>query len=137
MRFEPKPIVSSGNGKLLAAAFAAATMVTVAVSVPAFAQATKGGASDMKGMPGMGGASPATEKPAGTGTVNSVDQGQRKVNLSHDPIPAIKWPAMKMDFPVAASVDLSRLKPGTKVRFTLAQGPGGTYTIDFIDPAAR
>ena len=42
----------------------------------------------------------------GTGTVNSVDPAQHKVNLSHNPIPEIGWPAMTMDFPVAASVDL-------------------------------
>ena len=44
----------------------------------------------------------------GTGTVNSVDPAQHKVNLSHSPIPEIGWPAMTMDFPVAPSVDLKR-----------------------------
>ena len=33
----------------------------------------------------------------GTGTVNSVDPVQHKVNLSHNPIPEIGWPAMTMD----------------------------------------
>jgi Cu(I)/Ag(I) efflux system protein CusF len=37
----------------------------------------------------------------GTGTVNSVDPAQHKVNLSHNPIPEIGWPAMTMEFPVA------------------------------------
>jgi Cu/Ag efflux protein CusF len=34
----------------------------------------------------------------GAGTVNSVDLAQHKVNLSHNPIPEIGWPAMTMDF---------------------------------------
>jgi copper binding protein CusF len=29
-----------------------------------------------------------------TGTVNSVDPAQHKLNISHDPIPSIGWPAM-------------------------------------------
>ena len=50
-----------------------------------------------------------------TGTVNSVDAAQHKINMSHKPIPSIGWPAMTMDFAVAPSVDLSRIKPGSRV----------------------
>jgi Cu/Ag efflux protein CusF len=71
----------------------------------------------------------------GTGTVNSVDPVQHKVNLSHNPIPEIGWPAMTMEFPVAASVDLNALKPGTRVNFTIEKGPGGMYEIQAITPA--
>ena len=71
----------------------------------------------------------------GTGTVNSVDPAQHKVNLSHNPIPEIGWPAMTMDFPVAPSVDLRALKPGTRVKFTIEKGQGGTYEIQTISPA--
>ena len=71
----------------------------------------------------------------GTGTVNSVDPAQHKVNLSHSPIPEIGWPAMTMDFPVAASVDLKAIKPGTRVNFTIEKGQGGMYEIKAITPA--
>jgi Cu/Ag efflux protein CusF len=71
----------------------------------------------------------------GTGTVNSVDQAQHKVNLSHQPIPAIGWPAMTMEFPVAPSIDLRAIKPGTRVNFTIEQQPGGMYEIKAIAPA--
>jgi Cu/Ag efflux protein CusF len=71
----------------------------------------------------------------GTGTVNSVDPAQHKVNLSHSPIPEIGWPAMTMDFPVAASVNLDAIKPGTRVNFTIQQGRGGMYEIRAISPA--
>ena len=71
----------------------------------------------------------------GTGTVNSVDPAQHKVNLSRSPIPEIGWPAMTMDFPVAASVDLKTIKPGTRVNFTIEQGQGGMYEIKAITPA--
>jgi Cu/Ag efflux protein CusF len=71
----------------------------------------------------------------GTGTVNSVDPAEHKVNLSHSPIPEIGWPAMTMDFPVAASVDLKTIKAGTRVNFTIQQGQGGMYEIKAITPA--
>ena len=71
----------------------------------------------------------------GTGTVNSVDTAQQKLNLSHAPIPEIGWPGMTMDFPVAPSVDLKAIKPGTRVNFTIQQQPGGMYEIQAITPA--
>jgi Cu(I)/Ag(I) efflux system periplasmic protein CusF len=71
----------------------------------------------------------------GSGTVNSVDSAQNKVNVSHNPIPEIGWPAMTMDFAVAPSVDLRALKPGARVNFTIEQGQGGMYEIRAISPA--
>lgn len=71
----------------------------------------------------------------GTGTINAVDPAQHKVNLSHQPIPEIGWPAMTMEFPVAPSVDLKAIKPGTRVTFTIEQGQGGMYEIQAISPA--
>ena len=71
----------------------------------------------------------------GTGTVNSIDPTQHKVNLSHNPIPEIGWPAMTMDFPVAPSVDLRAVKPGTRVNFTIERGEGGMFEIRAIAPA--
>jgi Cu/Ag efflux protein CusF len=71
----------------------------------------------------------------GTGTLNSVDPAQHKVNLSHNPIPEIGWPAMTMEFPVAPSIDLKAIKPGTRVNFTIEQQPGGMYEIRAITPA--
>ena len=72
----------------------------------------------------------------GTGTVNSVDPAQHKLNISHQPIPEIGWPAMTMEFPVAPSVDLTAIRPGTRVNFTIEQQPGGMYEIRAIMPAA-
>jgi Cu/Ag efflux protein CusF len=71
----------------------------------------------------------------GTGTVNSVDPAQHKVNLSHNPIPEIGWPAMTMDFAVKPSVDLKTIQPGSRVNFTIEKGQGGMYEIQTITPA--
>jgi Cu/Ag efflux protein CusF len=71
----------------------------------------------------------------GSGTVNSVDPAQHKLNVKHGPIPEIGWPSMTMDFPVAPSVDLKTIKPGTRVNFTIKKQPSGMYEIKTITPA--
>jgi Cu(I)/Ag(I) efflux system protein CusF len=40
---------------------------------------------------------------------------------------------MKMEFATARSVDLSKVKVGDKVRFTLS-GSGNSYTVQSISP---
>jgi Cu/Ag efflux protein CusF len=70
-----------------------------------------------------------------TGTVNSVDAAQNKINLSHTPIPSIGWPAMTMDFAVAPSVDLTRIKPGSRVNFSIRRGKDGMYEVQSVQPA--
>ena len=71
----------------------------------------------------------------GSGTIDAVDPAQHKVNISHAPIPEIGWPAMTMEFPVAPSVDLNAISPGTRVNFTIEQQPGGMYEIKAITPS--
>ena len=85
--------------------------------------------------PGVGPQVAQASQVQGTGTVNSVDPAGHKVNLNHNAIPAIGWPAMTMDFPVAASIDLKAIKPGTQVNFTIEKGQGGMYEIRAIAPA--
>ena len=82
------------------------------------------------------GASDAAQAAVATGTVQKVDAAGRTLGLAHGPIPAIGWPAMTMDFPVAAGVDLSALAPGRQVEFTLAPRPGvsGGYIVTRVAP---
>jgi Cu(I)/Ag(I) efflux system protein CusF len=70
-----------------------------------------------------------------TGTVNKVDAGKHMINVSHDPIKALGWPAMTMDFPVARSVDLNSVKPGSRISFALGRpNPDGTRQIEQLKP---
>lgn len=73
----------------------------------------------------------------GIGTVNSVDPVGSKINLSHEPIAAIGWPAMTMDFVVAPAVDLKSIQAGTRVEFTMEKGKGGIYEIRAVRPVRR
>jgi Cu/Ag efflux protein CusF len=85
--------------------------------------------------PGMQMAHDGHEDAHGIAMVNSVDAAGHKVNLSHQPIPEIGWPAMTMDFGVAPTVDLRAIKPGARVNFTIEKGPGGMYQVQAITPA--
>lgn len=92
-------------------------------------------AQGMGNMQNMGGNPAAGTNASATGTVESVSAQQRKIKLNHEPIPAIGWPAMSMEFPAASSVDLSKVKPGSKVKFTLSKGSNGTYTVESLSAA--
>ena len=83
-----------------------------------------------------GGSSAAQGAAVATGTVQKVDTSGRTLGLAHGPIPAIGWPAMTMEFPVAAGVDLSGIAPGRQVEFTLAPRPGagGGYVVTHVAP---
>jgi len=71
----------------------------------------------------------------GEGVINAVDADNRVVNITHGPIPALSWPAMTMDLPVAESVDLDGLQPGNKVRFRVVLGTDQVYRITAVDVA--
>ena len=73
--------------------------------------------------------------PGTTGTVNAVDAAKHTVNLTHGPIMALGWPGMTMDFATAPSLDISKLKPGDTVAFTLSKAADGTYLIDTMKSA--
>ncbi|RAI02517.1 cation transporter [Acuticoccus sediminis] len=68
-----------------------------------------------------------------TAKLNSVGDGS--VNVSHDPIPAIGWPAMTMDMPLLGDVDTSGVAPGDSVTIMLEKGDDGMYGITAIEPA--
>ena len=108
----------------------------MALLFTASAQAQTGQPPGTGNMPGMSGSTSAAsaQQASSTGTVMSVDAARRKVKLDHEAIPGIGWPAMKMEFPAAASIDLANVKPGTKVQFTLS-GANGSYTVQSITPA--
>ena len=91
-------------------------------------------AQGMGNMPMKKESAPIATTASGTGTVTALNAARRRVTLDHGPMPDIKWFAMKMEFPVAPSVDLSKVKMGDKVHFTLS-GSNDKYTVQSIGPA--
>ncbi|WP_333850692.1 copper-binding protein [Leclercia sp.] len=71
--------------------------------------------------------SPATPQWQGQGVIRAIDA--RALVIEHDAIPALKWPAMTMPFAFSADVDLSAVKPGDRVTFTLVRAGDGFQII--------
>ena len=77
----------------------------------------------------------AADDVPGKGVVKKVDAAAGVIKLAHEPIPAIKWPAMTMDIKVQDAKLLSGLKPEQKVNFSLVKGADGQYVISRIEAA--
>jgi Cu/Ag efflux protein CusF len=73
---------------------------------------------------------------SGEGSVVEIDVAGNKVTLDHDPIPALKWSRMEMEFGVAPGALPKTLKPGDRVRFDMKPGKPGEYVITKIEPVA-
>jgi Cu(I)/Ag(I) efflux system membrane fusion protein len=77
------------------------------------------------------------EAPSGAyksqGKVEAIDK--EEVTLSHEPIPALKWPSMTMAFKLPASGLPKDLKVGDTVDFEFRQGSDGRFQISTIAKA--
>ena len=69
-----------------------------------------------------------------TGTINSIDLGQSKLNLNHEPVEVWGWPSMMMDFPVADGVDISQLKKGQALQVLVQKKDSGGIEIVEVKP---
>jgi Cu/Ag efflux protein CusF len=66
----------------------------------------------------------------GTGSIVSIDKDNSRATIKHDPMPAIKWPAMTMTFTVSDAALLDNVKEGGKVRFDLEIKPDSYSIVD-------
>lgn len=105
--------------KLFAAALAAVLSAgALAAPVLSVANASEGHGSVPQAAEGMG-------------VVKAIDAKALTVTLAHDPIPALKWPAMTMKFKVEKAEVLEGLTVGKKVHFVL-RNIGGKPVITQI-----
>lgn len=75
----------------------------------------------------------AADVATGSGKVNKINNEAGLINISHEEIPALKWPAMTMDIKVADRKILSGVKPGQLVSFGLIKDPKAGYVISHIE----
>lgn len=65
------------------------------------------------------------DKIMGAGVLHKLLPDVNKLNMSHEPIEALGWPDMKMDFSVQQGIDLSKFKENDMVEFELEKGVDG------------
>ena len=98
---------------------ALAAILTTAPALPALSH------------PGHTSPEPATAAPQraeGTGVIKGVDAKAGTVTIAHEPIAALKWPAMLMKFKVTQASVLNGVTVGRKVHFVL-QNQGGKPVV--------
>ena len=83
------------------------------------------------GMTGMKADMVKSKKIMGTGILKDLMPMQNKINIAHDPIPALDWPDMVMDFDLKENLSLKGLNKGDKVEFELEKGENG-YVVKSI-----
>ena len=95
--------------RLILAAFAA-------LSQPAVADSTM--PREVDSNPSQASAVVSTTAHA-SGTLQAVDRETGELTIAHGPVPALKWPAMTMDFE-APPEQLQELKVGDRVQFAFS-----------------
>lgn len=81
---------------------------------------------DMSSHPMSSGTMPATHQ--GMGVVKAINEKSGKVQIAHEPIAALEWPAMTMWFGLETPLP-EGLKAGDKVRFVMKQGDNKEWVI--------
>ncbi len=97
-----KPVIVVGACALAALAVWSSTYPAHATDVPAAGEA-------------------AAKSYEGTGVVQRIDAGNRKITLAHDPIASLGWPKMTMAFRARDAKTLEGLQVGQKVAFRFVQ----------------
>jgi len=81
------------------------------------------------------GSAEATARHKGRGKITDLHIVKGRIELEHEPIPSLKWPAMTMEFVVADKTVLRTLKRGDTVEFELGAKPTpeNDYVIERIE----
>lgn len=85
---------------------------------------------------GTGGGATAAKRYQAVGKLDSIDVTAGTVSISHEAIPDLNWPAMTMDFKLAAPDVVKGIAPGTPIRFQFEQRAPGEFAIVHVEPNA-
>lgn len=66
------------------------------------------------------------------GVINAIDG--ETVNVSHEPIPAIGWPAMTMDLELLEGAEIGDVGPGDTAIIMLEPDAEGIYGVRALEP---
>ena len=67
-----------------------------------------------------------------TGVLNKIMLEDKKINITHEAIPDLKWPAMTMDLNVTDDVDLNAFSKNENVKFHIKLGKDKVYRFTKI-----
>ena len=67
------------------------------------------------------------------GTIDTVDAASRTISMNHEAIPALKWPAMTMEFGLADGNVVERTAAWTIRAFQLEDRGNGEFVITRLE----
>ena len=73
----------------------------------------------------------------GVGAIDSIDASDNTVSMNHEPIPALQWPAMTMDFGLDSPELVKGIMPGEPVRFDFEDRGDGEFVITHIEKTGQ
>lgn len=68
------------------------------------------------------------------GQIKAIDLTAGSITVTHEPIPALKWPAMTMDFSVPDKKALEQARTGQKIEFDFSDKGNGSFVVTAIRP---
>ncbi|MCE8049865.1 efflux RND transporter periplasmic adaptor subunit [Halomonas daqingensis] len=71
------------------------------------------------------------------GRLLGIDRDARMLNVDHEPIPLLGWPAMVMDFAMADGLELDGLHDDMPMRFRMREREEFVFEITAIEPLAH
>ncbi len=150
-RFEPREVrlgrrasnevevlegVRSGESVVVSANFLIDAESNLKAAVSGFGQAGRGASTD----PGQKQSSEmpkaATTGHRAEGAIETIDLKSGTVEISHGPVPSLKWPAMSMEFAVANGGLLQGYKLGDMVAFEFVERKPGEWVVTAMRRAA-
>jgi len=138
-QFEPRPVKlgarADGYVEVLEGAKAGESVVTSANFLIDSESNLRAALGTFGGAGGAPGAAAAGKSHPARGTVRTVGPQNGTVNIEHEPVASLNWPAMTMDFTVRDRALLDGLRPGQIVDFDIVQRGPGEYSADRIRPA--
>jgi len=69
---------------------------------------------------------------SGMAAIREIDASSHTLKLKHEPIEALGWPAMTMNFNVAENIELGDFETGQSIHFTMREQLDGGYLIEQI-----
>ncbi|MFA6311227.1 MAG: efflux RND transporter periplasmic adaptor subunit [Sterolibacterium sp.] len=116
--------VKDGDAVVVAANFLIDAESNLKAAVGGFGQAPGGSPPEAQA-----GAKPSTVDHKAEGKIEAIDAKAGTVTIAHGPVASLKWPGMTMDFALANSGLLGKLKPGATVAFTFIERKPGEWLI--------
>jgi Cu(I)/Ag(I) efflux system membrane fusion protein len=137
-RFQPATVTTGahtdGHVEILSGLKAGERVVTSGQFLIDSEASLRGALARLEGEAGPGSAQ-ATARHKGRGKITDLHIVKGRIEVEHEAIPSLKWPAMTMEFAVADKTSLRTLKRGDTVEFELAAKPtpDNDYVIERIE----